>query len=145
MKPTQKYLGVQTRFYCYFLLFCLLLADAYYCIKLSFIVQMAGLTFLCHSTKPCAPLTARLRFRYEAQGYNVGNETLRFELKYNVMKSINCLGIYYLKDLIERIDCLKKPLLNAWNNVLFFDPIINKNVQEEKKLLIATPSAHKLR
>ena len=74
------------------------------------------------------------RLHYEAQGYEVGNETLRFELKYNVMKSINCLGIYHLRDLIERIDCLKEPLLNAWDNILLFDPTINKNVKEEKKL-----------
>lgn len=74
------------------------------------------------------------RLHYEAQGYEVGNETLRFELKYNVMRSINCLGIYHLSDLKERIDCLKEPLINAWDNVLLFDPTINKNVNEEKKL-----------
>ena len=39
------------------------------------------------------------RKHYTNQGYVIDNETLRFELKYTVMRSINDLGVVYMKDL----------------------------------------------
>ena len=41
----------------------------------TFIVQMAGLTFLYRSKKPRAPLTARLRFRHEGKDYTYDSKT----------------------------------------------------------------------
>jgi len=41
----------------------------------TFIVQMAGLTFLYRSTKTRAPLTARLRFRHEGKDYTFDSKT----------------------------------------------------------------------
>ena len=74
------------------------------------------------------------RLHYEAQGYEVGEETMRFEVKYNSMRSVKQKGIFLLKDLEQKIECLKEPLLNAWDKVLFFDPSINKKKNNEKNI-----------
>ncbi len=66
------------------------------------------------------------RLHYESQGYQVGKETLRFELKYNTMRRINAYRIYCLEDLKENMHNLVEPLLNAWDNVLLFDPTIRQ-------------------
>jgi hypothetical protein len=39
-----------------------------------------------------------------------------------------------LKILNKNIECLKEPLLNAWDKVLFFDPSINKKKNNEKNI-----------
>ena len=74
------------------------------------------------------------RLHYEAQGYEVGEETMRFEIKYNSMRSVKQKGIFLLEDLEQKIECLKEPLLNAWDRVLFFDPSINKKKNNEKNI-----------
>ena len=74
------------------------------------------------------------RLHYEAQGYEVGEETMRFEIKYNSMRSVKQKGIFLLEDLEQKIECLKEPLLNAWDKVLFFDPSINKKKNNEKNI-----------
>ena len=77
------------------------------------------------------------RLHYEAQGYEVGEETMRFEIKYNSMRSVKQKGIFLLEDLEQKIECLKEPLLNAWDKVLFFDPSINKKKNNEKNIRYA--------
>jgi len=58
-------------------------------------------------------------------------EVLRFELKFNTMRRVNSCKIHQLKDLKENIVYLIEPLLNAWDDILLFDPTIE---QEEMKL-----------
>ena len=71
------------------------------------------------------------RLHYESQGYHVGEEVLRFELKYNTMRRINRYNIHQLKDIKENMPYLIEPLLNAWDDILLFDPTIE---QEEMRL-----------
>lgn len=71
------------------------------------------------------------RLHYVSQGYDISDEVLRFELKYNKMRRVNSFGIYTLEDLKENIVSLFDPLLNAWDHVLLFDPAIK---HEETKL-----------
>ena len=66
------------------------------------------------------------RLHYESQGYQVGKETLRFELKYNTMRRINGFKVYYLEDIKKNMHNLIESLLNAWDNVLLFDPTIRQ-------------------
>lgn len=65
------------------------------------------------------------RLHYVSQGYDISDEVLRFELKYNKMRRINSFGIYTLEDLKENMVRLIDPLLNAWDHFLLFDPAIN--------------------
>ena len=64
------------------------------------------------------------RLHYVSQGYDISDEMLRFELKYNKMRRVNSFGIYTLEDLKENMERLIEPLLNAWGHVLLFDPAI---------------------
>jgi hypothetical protein len=64
------------------------------------------------------------RLHYVSQGYDISDEVLRFELKYNKMRRVNSFGIYTLEDLKENMVRLIDPLLNAWDHVLLFDPAI---------------------
>lgn len=66
------------------------------------------------------------RLHYESQGYEVCKETLRFELNYNTMRRVNAYKVFYLEDLKENMHNLIEPLLNAWDNVLLFDPTIRQ-------------------
>ncbi|RPG55234.1 MAG: hypothetical protein CBC56_005735 [Flavobacteriales bacterium TMED96] len=66
------------------------------------------------------------RLHYESQGYEVCKETLRFELNYNTMRRVNAYKVFYLEDLKENTHNLIEPLLNAWDNVLLFDPTIRQ-------------------
>jgi len=59
---------------------------------------------------------------------------MRFEIKYNSIRSVKQKGIFLLEDLEQKIECLKEPLLNAWDKVLFFDPSINKKKNNEKNI-----------
>lgn len=72
------------------------------------------------------------RLHYESQGYDIGEEVLRFELKYNTMRRINRYNIHQLKDLKEKIPYLIEPLLNAWDDILLFDPTIEQEEMELK-------------
>ena len=49
------------------------------------------------------------------------------------MRSVKQKGIFLFEDLEQAIECLKEPLLNAWDKVLFFDPSINKKDQNNEK------------
>ena len=80
------------------------------------------------------------RKHYTNQGYVIDNETLRFELKYTVMRSINDLGVVYVKDLEKGLESFKKPLLNAWNNVLLYDHTIDYYLPEKTRLEYSNPN-----
>lgn len=71
------------------------------------------------------------RLHYVSQGYDISDEVLRFELKYNKMRRVNGFEIYTLEDLRENMAYLIDPLLNAWDHVLLFDPAIK---HEEMRL-----------
>ena len=64
------------------------------------------------------------RLHYVSKGYDISDEVLRFELKYNKMRRVNSFGIYTLEDLKENMVRLIEPLVNAWDHVLLFDPAI---------------------
>ena len=80
------------------------------------------------------------RKHYTSQGYVIKNETLRFELKYTVMRSINDLGVVYLKDLEKGLESFKKPLLNAWNNILMYDHALDDYLTEKRRLEYSNPN-----
>ena len=80
------------------------------------------------------------RKHYTNQGYVIDNETLRFELKYTVMRSVNDLGVVYVKDLENGLESFKKPLLNAWKNVLLYDHTIDYYLPEKTRLEYSNPN-----
>ena len=80
------------------------------------------------------------RKHYTNQGYVIDNETLRFELKYTVMRSINDLGVVYVKDLEKGLESFKKPLLNAWDNILLYDHTIDYYLPEKTRLEYSNPN-----
>ncbi|TXB66861.1 hypothetical protein FRY74_01360 [Vicingus serpentipes] len=70
--------------------------------------------------------------------FNIENDILRFELKFNRMEYFNKKDIYTLKDLIKsNLRRFKDRLLTEWNNVLFYDKTsINKS---QKQLQYSNP------
>ena len=80
------------------------------------------------------------RKHYTNQGYKINNETLRFELKYTVMRSINDLGIVYVKDLEKGLESFKKPLMNAWDHILLYDHTIDYYLPEKTRLEYSNPN-----
>jgi len=65
---------------------------------------------------------------------------MRFELRYKTMQKLNGIGIYNLHDLTDKknIDRLRGLLMDAWNDVLLYEPMetTNVNLTELQKLLI---------
>ena len=80
------------------------------------------------------------RKHYTNQGYKINNETLRFELKYTVMRSINDLGVFCVKDLEKGLESFKKPLLNAWDNILLYDHTTDYYLPEKARLEYSNPN-----
>ena len=80
------------------------------------------------------------RKHYTNQGYKINNETLRFELKYTVMRSINDLGVVCVKDLEKGLESFKKPLLNAWDNILLYDHTTDYYLPEKTRLEYSNPN-----
>ena len=72
------------------------------------------------------------RLHYEKQGYDIGHEILRFELKINKMRVLAKYGVYTLEDLMNNIENIARDLLpKAWKEVLLYDPTMNKQTKEK--------------
>jgi hypothetical protein len=72
------------------------------------------------------------RLHYEIQGYDIGYEILRFELKINKMRVLAKYRVFTLEDLINNIEDIAKDMLpKAWKEVLLYDPTMNKQTKEK--------------
>jgi len=72
------------------------------------------------------------RLHYEKQGYDIGYEILRFELKINKMRVLAKYRVFTLEDLIDNIEDIARDLLpKAWRKVLLYDPTMNKQTKEK--------------
>ena len=72
--------------------------------------------------------------------FELDTEILRFELKYNKMKTINDLGIFTLQDLKEfDFTNFKRLLFEQWNKILYYDNTIKSN-REIKLLNYSNPN-----
>ena len=70
------------------------------------------------------------RLHYEKQGYDIGHEILRFELKINKMRVLAKYRVFTLKDLLNNIEDIARDLLpKAWMEVLLYDPTVNKQTK----------------
>lgn len=62
------------------------------------------------------------RKHYANKGFQIDNETLRFEIKFLKMEKLNKKGIYTLSDLLKHgLHKFKFDLLSEWNKILFYD------------------------
>ena len=72
------------------------------------------------------------RLHYEIQGYDIGHEILRFELKINKMRMLSKYKVFTLEDLMNNIEDIARDLLpKAWEEVLLYDPTMNKKTKEK--------------
>ena len=72
------------------------------------------------------------RLHYEKQGYDIGHEILRFELKINKMRMLANYRVFTLEDLLNNIEDIAKDMLpKAWMEVMLYDPTINKQTKEK--------------
>jgi len=72
------------------------------------------------------------RLHYEIQGYDIGHEILRFELKINKMRMLSKYKVFTLEDLMNNIEDITRDLLpKAWEEVLLYDPTMNKKTKEK--------------
>ena len=72
------------------------------------------------------------RLHYEIQGYDIGHEIIRFELKINKMRMLAKYRVFTLEDLMNNIEDIAKDMLpKAWMEVMFYDPTINKQTEEQ--------------
>ena len=72
------------------------------------------------------------RLHYEIQGYDIGHEILRFELKINKMRMLAKYKVFSLEDLMNNIEDIAKDMLpKAWEEVLLYDPTVNKQTKEQ--------------
>ena len=72
------------------------------------------------------------RLHYEKQGYDIGYEILRFELKINKMRMLAKFRVFTLEDLLISIEQIAKDMLpKAWKEVLLYDPTMNKQTKEK--------------
>jgi len=72
------------------------------------------------------------RLHYEIQGYDIGHEILRFELKINKMRMLAKYRVFTLEDLMNNIEDIARDLLpKAWEEVLLYDPTVNKQTKEK--------------
>ena len=72
------------------------------------------------------------RLHYEIQGYDIGHEILRFELKINKMRILAKYKVFTLEDLMNNIEDIAKDMLpKAWEEVLLYDPTVNKQTKEQ--------------
>jgi len=71
------------------------------------------------------------RLHYEIQGYDIGHEILRFELKINKMRVLAKYRIFTLEDLMDNVEQIARDLLlKAWMEVMLYDPTMNKQTEE---------------
>ena len=72
------------------------------------------------------------RLHYEIQGYDIGHEILRFELKINKMRVLAKYKVFTLEDLMNNIEDIAKDMLpKAWEEVMLYDPTMNKQTKEK--------------
>jgi len=72
------------------------------------------------------------RLHYEIQGYDIGHEILRFELKINKMRMLAKYKVFTLEDLMNNIEDIARDLLpKAWMEVMLYDPTMNKQTKEQ--------------
>jgi len=72
------------------------------------------------------------RLHYEKQGYEIGHEILRFELKINKMRMLAKYRVFTLEDLMNNIENIARDLLpKAWMEVMLYDPTMNKQTEEQ--------------
>lgn len=72
------------------------------------------------------------RLHYQIQGHAIDNEILRFELKINKLRVLAKYKVYTLEDLLISIEQIARDLLpKAWNQVLLYDPTMNKQTKEK--------------
>ena len=72
------------------------------------------------------------RLHYEIQGYDIGHEILRFELKINKMRMLAKYRVFTLEDLLINIEDIAKDMLpKAWEEVMLYDPTMNKQTKEK--------------
>jgi hypothetical protein len=72
------------------------------------------------------------RLHYEKQGYDIGHEILRFELKINKMRMLAKYRVFTLEDLLNNIEDIAKDMLpKAWMEVMLYDPTMNKQTKEK--------------
>ena len=72
------------------------------------------------------------RLHYEIQGYDIGHEILRFELKINKMRMLAKYRVFTLENLMNNIEDIAKDMLpKAWEEVLLYDPTVNKQTKEK--------------
>ena len=72
------------------------------------------------------------RLHYEIQGYDIGHEILRFELKINKMRMLAKYRVFTLEDLMNNIEDIAKDMLpKAWEEVMLYDPTMNKQTKEK--------------
>lgn len=63
------------------------------------------------------------RKHYQAKGFEIPNEILRFEIKYSKLRDLNEVGINTLADLMDYgLYNFKDVLLREWNNIIFANP-----------------------
>jgi len=71
------------------------------------------------------------RLHYEIQGYDIGHEILRFELKIIKMRMLAKYRVFTLEDLMNNIEDIARDLLpKAWMEVMLYDPTMNKQTEE---------------
>jgi hypothetical protein len=72
------------------------------------------------------------RLHYEKQGYDIGHEILRFELKINKMRMLAKYRVFTLEDLMNNLEDIARDFLSkAWMEVLLYDPTMNKQTKEK--------------
>ena len=72
------------------------------------------------------------KLHYEIQGYDIGHEILRFELKINKMRMLAKYRVFTLEDLMNNIKQIARDLLpKTWMEVMLYDPTMNKQTKEK--------------
>ena len=72
------------------------------------------------------------KLHYEKQGHDIGHEILRFELKIIKMRMLAKYRVFTLEDLMNNIEDIAKDMLpKAWEEVLLYDPTMNKQTEEK--------------
>jgi hypothetical protein len=79
------------------------------------------------------------RLHYEKQGYDIGHEILRFELKINKMRMLANYKVFTLEDLLNNIEDIAKDMLpKAWMEVMLCDPTMNKQKKKHYNMPMST-------
>lgn len=78
----------------------------------------------------CVLSQYRVKIYDKGLQFDLSYNLMRFELKFKTMQKVNGCGIYNLHDLTDKnkIDRLKVLLLDAWNDILLYEPMETANV-----------------